>query len=104
MKTVACDICGRKKEDLYRHFGGKLFRFKQSFWNSSAPAKDFDICPVCLETIREKSRRERSCNTCKHSNKIDGCVYDEQCNVIYSIEGEQKTATHWKLKGGGSDE
>lgn len=59
MKTKVCDICGRREEDLVMYFDHKIYNFKQSFWNSNAPIRNFDICSVCLTKIKAASIREK---------------------------------------------
>lgn len=59
MKTVICDICGRKPNELV--FGrASLYHYKRTIWNDyneKLSDRKFDICSDCLKAI-EKAIKE----------------------------------------------
>lgn len=63
MKTIACDICGRTREDLFGYLPdyASIYRFKASRWDrfcQQVDYKDIDVCGLCLKDLREKNRKK----------------------------------------------
>lgn len=63
MKTIACDICGRTREDLfgYRPDCAAIYHLKSSRWSKFCQPeefKDIDVCGMCLRDISKKNRKK----------------------------------------------
>lgn len=64
MKTVACDICGRTREDLfgYRPDLADIYHLKSSRFDQCCQPyalKGIDVCGMCLRDIRNKNKKDK---------------------------------------------
>lgn len=62
MVTVACDLCGRTKEQLFFLVKNNIHRFERYEIEKGTKPETFDICELCLMEIRKKSLKQEASN------------------------------------------
>lgn len=62
MVTVACDLCGRTKGQLFFLVNDNIHRFERYEIEKETKPETFDICEACLAEIRKKSLKQEANN------------------------------------------